>query len=356
MADTFDSSEISRKTPSGIHLFVTNSLTGGGAERAMNTLVNELYRKGIDVVLAPLNIGPTDLVIVECPVLEPIRTWKSGLIDTYRAFKKFRREVDSLKPSTITLNCDLPEFFGALCFGSFQLIVVEHASRPWPKRTLLGKLIRLILKVRKSKWVSVSSHLKIWSLKNVVPTVIPNSIANLTDNFEGINYPEEVKRLIFIGRLSPEKDPKYFLNLLKFTGKRGLLFGDGVLLNDLKSVALEQTLDVEFFGFTTQFWHLISKSDLIVVTSLNEGDGLVVVEAINQGYPIILRDIPDLRRFGFESKFYFSSPEEFSSRISSQMHSYLITEENRKRLLRPRDPETVSESWANFLAYSNEEK
>jgi hypothetical protein len=36
-------------------MFVTNSLSGGGAERATNVLVNALFDEGIDVVLMAIN-------------------------------------------------------------------------------------------------------------------------------------------------------------------------------------------------------------------------------------------------------------------------------------------------------------
>lgn len=36
---------------------VTNSLTGGGAERAMNLAANALHAAGIQVLLIPINHG-----------------------------------------------------------------------------------------------------------------------------------------------------------------------------------------------------------------------------------------------------------------------------------------------------------
>jgi glycosyltransferase involved in cell wall biosynthesis len=334
----------------GCHLFVTNSLTGGGAERATNTLVNELKAKGVQVALAPLNIGELDRVIVTCPILKPTRTWKSGLKETFHSLKLFQLQVREIKPKTLILNCDLPELFGALTLGSFQLIVVEHASKPWPTRKHLGKLVRMILKLRKAKWVSVSNHLTIWNLEGISPIVIPNAIPNLKRDFDLISYPNSVERLIYIGRLSPEKDPFFFLDLVKVTGLKGIIFGDGNLLQGLKDFVSMNNLNVEFMGFTSQVWESILKSDLIIMTSLNEGDGLVFLEAMNEGIPIILRDIPDLRRFDLESKFYFTTAIDFSNRIVPAIDSYSISNAIRERILRPREPETVASSWEKLLS------
>jgi glycosyltransferase involved in cell wall biosynthesis len=296
-----------------------------------------------------LNIGELDRVFVECPILEPSRTWKSGLKETYHALKLFQHQVRDLKPKTLVLNCDLPELFGALTRGRFQLIVVEHASKPWPTRKHLGKVVRIILKLRKAKWVSVSNHLSIWNLGGISPIVIPNAISNLKREFDLIRYPNTVERLIYIGRLSPEKDPFFFLELVRITGLQGVVFGDGNLLQDLKDFVSSNGLTVEFMGFTSQLWESILKSDLIIMTSLNEGDGLVFLEAMNEGIPIILRDIPDLRKFDLESKFYFSTPEEFSNRILPAIDSYSISNTIRERILRPREPETIASYWEELL-------
>ena len=332
------------------HLFVTNSLAGGGAERATNTLVNELNSRGIYVVLAPLNIGIPDKVIVECPILEASRTWESGLFNTFRALKLFQDQVRVLKPKTVILNCDLPELFGALTFGRFQLIVVEHASKPWPTRKHLGKIVRMILKLRKAKWVAVSNHLTIWNIDEIAPMVIPNAIPNLKENYDLIRYPNSVERLVYIGRLSEEKDPFFFLDLVKVTGLKGVIFGDGHLRQNLGDFVSSNNLTVEFIGFTSQLWDLIFKSDLIVMTSLNEGDGLVFLEAINVGIPIVLRDIPDLRRFGLEPKFYFKTPEDFSDHVLPLIDSYSISNIIRERILRPREPATVASYWEKLLS------
>jgi hypothetical protein len=51
-------------------MFVTNSLSGGGAERATNILINALSDTGTDVELVAVNDGPMDLVEPSCEVFE----------------------------------------------------------------------------------------------------------------------------------------------------------------------------------------------------------------------------------------------------------------------------------------------
>ena len=138
--------------------------------------------------------------------------------------------------------------------------------------------------------------------------------------------------------------------MLKVNGLKGVIFGDGHLRQNLGDFVSSNNLTVEFIGFTSQLWDLIFKSDLIVMTSLNEGDGLVFLEAINVGIPIVLRDIPDLRRFGLEPKFYFKTPEDFSDHVLPLIDSYSISNIIRERILRPREPATVASYWEKLLS------
>ena len=50
---------------------VTNSLSGGGAERAMNLLADNLDKfEDLDVMLIPINAGPPDLIQPSCEISE----------------------------------------------------------------------------------------------------------------------------------------------------------------------------------------------------------------------------------------------------------------------------------------------
>ena len=289
-----------------LSFFVTNSLTGGGAERSMNILVNSLFDLGRPIILVPINKSPKDLIEVECQVLKPYREWKSGILKTLISFIIFQLQVIRFRPKVLILNCDLPELFGAFCFGNFRIIVVEHASKPWPNRSLLGKFVRLILNRRGTNWVKVSSHLPIWSLPSVTAQVFPNSLILNSDIESSIYFPKHPKRLVFIGRLSEEKDPIFFLKCLKVINLKGLVIGDGPLLNEMKHLAEQWELNVEFLGFIHNPWGEINSSDVLLVTSKNEGDGLVILEALNNQISFMLRQIPDLQRFNFSPSIYFS--------------------------------------------------
>ena len=228
-------------------MFVTNSLSGGGAERATNILVNTLFDSGNQVSLVTINDGPRDLIEPKCQVFELKRKWQGGFLSVLGAYFKLQRALWKWKPEYVVLNCDIPEFLGSLTIGEHRLIAVEHATHPWLNRIQLGKLTRKILATRETKWVAVSDHLYIWGL-NSVPDI---SICNATILPEVSRRPSsgKIKRLNYVGRLSQEKQPLWALKIAEQTRLPIRIYGDGLLKSELQEYASKNKIESDFAGF-----------------------------------------------------------------------------------------------------------
>ena len=284
-------------------MIVTNSLSGGGAERSMNLLSNELTKRGWPVSLVPINSGTPDQVVPACEVFPLDRKWNGSLANTIAALWKFNKIVSSWEPDVIVLNCDLPELFGAMLFGKHNLVALEHATQPWGQRKPLGKVVRRILRFRKTTWAAVSTHLTIWPSKDRPNTVLQNSVLLPKENTTRV-IESEIKRLIFIGRLSHEKRPDLALEIAKLTNLELIIIGDGLMKEQLEKKALHELIGTSFLGWVKDPWSEIQPGDLLVVTSSFEGDGLIVIEGLAHGIPMLLSDISDLRRFNFPERNY----------------------------------------------------
>jgi len=296
-------------------MIVTNSLTGGGAERSMNLIANELWGRGISVSLVPVNDGPPDEVMPACEILPLQRIWPGGLIHTLNSFRKFNKLVRFWRPSHIILNCDLPELFGALLLQKVPLIVVEHSSFPWNTRKKVGILVRFLLKKKAATWIAVSSHLTIWPNHEKPEFVIQNPIQSIQDDL--IIVPsQKIQRLIFIGRLSKEKQPDWLLEITRKTSIKTEIIGDGLLRSELENVATRNHLQVNFHGQQLKPWAHLGPGDLLIIPSSYEGDGLVFVEAMLYKCPVLLSDIPDLRRFQLPDQHYCRTVEDFVASIN----------------------------------------
>jgi len=301
---------------------VTNSFSGGGAERSMNILANEFQSAGYETSLIAINSGPEDIVPRKCKTYCLGRNWKAGFSETLKSRTKFKELLNDLQPDSLIINCELPELLIALTTTKSKIFVVEHASDPWRGRKTLGLVVRAILVAKRVKWVAVSSDLKFWPGLSKFSSVIKNPVVK-EYLFPPSAIPKSMKspKLVFIGRLSEEKQPGMFLDICRKTKIPGVIFGDGPLKSEIGSRVKTENLDIELRGFTTYPWAEVSDRDLVIVTSKNEGDGLVVAEAVMLGIPILLLDTPDLQRFDLPVNSYKKDVSDFCESINSQVEN-----------------------------------
>jgi len=335
-------------------MFVTNSLSGGGAERATNTLINALSDFQVKVSLIAVNDGPDDLIAPRCEIFELHRQWQGGLVSVFKAYIGMQKAIWRWKPNFLVLNCDIPELLGSITIGKHKLVAVEHASQPWPQRQPLGKFIRKLLRFRKTRWVAVSDHLKVWG-SNLSPDFVINNPINLLDIQveEKKNYSvNEIRRLVFVGRLSSEKNPILLVSVAKDVNLPVLFIGSGVQSEIVRELCKLNGVNVSFSGFVKDPWAETQSGDLLIIPSNNEGDGLVIVEAIQRGIPLVARDIPDLARFGLLNTNYFESSTELVDKIEScrqHLNQFIVSTEIVDLVLSKRNPELVAEKWLQVL-------
>jgi glycosyltransferase involved in cell wall biosynthesis len=332
-------------------MVVTNSLTGGGAEKSMNSICNELHSHGWEVLLVPVNSSGPDYVIPNTEIQELNRNPSGGILGIIITISRFNYLVLRWKPTLVIINCDLPELLAASLLIRMKLVAVEHSSIPWSKRKILGKVIRKILDLRGTTWVAVSSHLTIWPKSNTPSLIIQNPVYVQSSQYK--NYQRSpVKRIVFIGRLSPEKRPELILDLAYRTNIPINIIGDGELKFMLESKARELDIHATFSGQVIDPWKLIEIGDLLVIPSETEGDGLVAVEAILLRVPFILSAIPEFFRFKLPKKQYFTNVLEAVETIDAygqNISDLIAPQEIRIPLESARSLVKVGDSWDNFL-------
>jgi glycosyltransferase involved in cell wall biosynthesis len=318
--------------------------------------VNALTDANAEICLVTVNSGVADLVIPKCELLVLDRPWHGGLRTILSAYFKLQKKVKKWNPEVIVLNCDAPELLGALLIGDHQIVVVEHSSNPWVTRKTLGKAVRAILRLRGAKWIAVSSHLKIWPNDLKPATSIPNAIhVRRKYQNEGILISREnyrIKRLVYVGRLSSEKQPDWVLEVAQKTDLPSVFFGDGGMKDSLTAKSIQEGITATFPGFVNNPWNQIGLGDLLIIPSMFEGDGLVLVESLAHCVPLLANAVPDLLRFKLPTKHYCKSPSEFKARIleySEKLEELVVPEETSLKLLQRRTPVEVARRWIDFL-------
>ena len=330
---------------------ITNSLSGGGAERAMNLLADSLSKfSELTVLLIAINSGNKDLVEPECLVVEIRRKWKGSVWDSIRSFLRFQITLLKFKPQCLVLNCDLPEFYSAFAFWSGKCVIVEHTTKPWVKRRTLGRIVRFILKLRGASWIRVSERIPLnfgFAVQATIPNIVnPDVLLVNSRNYQSDASPG---KLVFVGRLSNEKRPDLFVELARKTGIASIVIGDGVLLPSLLAET-NNLASIEFLGQRKNPWECVSPNDLVVITSDYEGDCLVALEAAIIGVPVALRNIPDLSAIGFPLNNYFENISDLTKRINDlNFKSFLMDDSQKKKILAGRSAEEVSLKWLSFI-------
>ena len=331
-------------------LFVVNSLSGGGAEASALSVFHELRALGYDMKLIAINRVPDKVCEKSESIILLDRNWKSGAFETVRAYVSFVRNVTRLKPNLVVAHCELPELFCAFIpRNRVRVIAVEHTSNPWAGRKPLGAITRVILKFRGVSWVTVNKlQDRIW-LGYAKPVLIHNPAAKNV-KVEPAKIREKV---VFIGRLTEGKRPEWAINAAISCSIPIGVIGDGELMQLLLNKNLGHKELVKFYGYMNNPWAHLPQDTLVVMPSLYEGDGLVAVEAIINGFPIVLADNQDLRRFELPSGNYFSNENELQGilqRVKKEgVSSFRTPESLIAKLQNERDIRTVTSKWRQVL-------
>ena len=329
---------------------MTNSVSGGGAEKVMKMIANELQKRGMEVSIVAINKSSYEVSEINCSLYEIGRNWNDNAIKTIIAWLKFKNIINKINPKLLILNCDLPEFFGALLPTRSKIIAVEHSQYPWRTRQKFGKIVRNILRFKKVIWVGVSKHLLIWPNSEKPFQVILNPIEELID-FD-YKFKKSVNRLVFIGRITWEKNPHLVIRTSKLLNLPALFIGDGVDRENIVKMAAENKVEVEMIAFKENPWQFLKDGDLLLVPSRYEGDGLVVLEALQRSIPLIISDIPEFRRFNLPSHNYAYTVDNFIELVRKnkfQSSKFQVDSTITRRIFSERKLELICDSWIHLI-------
>ncbi len=299
-------------------LFFIGSMAGGGAERALVEILNNLDRtRYIPGLALYRKEGPyldclsQDLQLYELPGCS------AGYKKLFRTMKMVSTIVNSFKPDiaiSVNIGANLSVLrYNIIARQSIPVIIVEQNNFT---KTLIktGKYLNYFevkyLYGKAKKIVAVSDGIKM-NMVNVHGmnkdhfAVIQNpvdinkiqKIININDksNQDSHGTRRELK-IISVGRLTKQKGFSDLLNafsiVLKFLPAKLIILGEGELRVELERQARELGLDshLEMPGFVDDPWTRIHASDLYVMSSYWEGLPLVLLETMACGTPIVSTD------------------------------------------------------------------
>ena len=302
-------------------LFLTPSIGSGGAERQLVRLSNYLNKDIFDVAIAALRVGGGYEDFLENNVkIDYLNSGsiKSSLLSHLLGRIKLPRLILGHEPDVIHSNqsflniicikaCESINYKGRVVLGIQNNLIAELEDIPYPIR---NKWKGAVLNSFKSadKIVALSQGVAS-DLFRHSPTLekgttviynacVDDNLRNLMQEpISGMKKPD-VPVIIACGRLVHQKDyPTLFkaVNIVKQQMPIEVwILGEGPLRKKLESYAecLGIHDSVRFLGFQKNPFKFFAISDVFVLSSIHEGFGNVIVEAMACDLPVISTDCP----------------------------------------------------------------
>ncbi|MEA2571423.1 MAG: hypothetical protein QOI24_3424 [Acidobacteriota bacterium] len=288
------------------------SMAGGGAERQLTYLASPLIAAGHDVHVALLHEG-THLETLRAggAVVHHIDT--RGNYDprlSMRLLKLIKRIRPDVAQTWLT-QMDVGGGMAARIAGVPWIVSERSSALAYPRGLKNGMRV---LAARGASAIVANSEggLDYWRsrakprtlqrlIRNAVPVAEVEAAAPADPASVGLDPAKPL--IVFIGRLSAEKNARKFIDALSIVLQRhdvvAVICGDGPLRDDVRAQAapLIAARQVAFTGFATDAWSWLRRANVFVSVSTFEGNPNAVAEAMAAGCPVVVSDIPAHREF-----------------------------------------------------------
>lgn len=269
-----------------LHVLNTNSYSG--AENVAITIINHM--PNVDCVYLSLN-GPISDILQK----NNIQYYPVDKL----SIKSLKKSIKEIHPDIIHAHDYTASILCALCFPKAKIISHIHNNSPWIKSYGIYSWAYLLSSLFYKKILTVSN-----SIENeyVFGKLIRNKIeciGNPTDieliHKKAMEYKVNKKYdVIFLGRLTPQKNPDLLIEVFKtlISIKSDIniaVVGEGDQYESFKeNVHINKLQDnIEMYGFVENPYPILNASKIMILPSKWEGYGLVAVEALSLGVPVI---------------------------------------------------------------------
>ncbi|MDY3199999.1 MAG: glycosyltransferase [Arcobacter sp.] len=301
--------------------FIINSLSGGGAERVIQTLSNSLIKKGYEIHIILLN---NEKQVYELHANIKVYTLKTSIIskglgkiifiplqsiELFFLLKKLK--VKNAISFLVRANL---VFSFVKYFSNFKVVISERsfASKHYERKSFSNQIMNFLIKklyFKADLIVPISNGIKESLVKDYHLNENKISVIHNPQNIDYINdyklfkidfiFEQNYRYFITLGRLIELKDHVNMIKAFRVVKDSNpmvklLILGEGPLKNNLQSLInnLGLEYDVLLLGFIKNPFEYLKRSDVFVFSSKFEGFGNVIVEAMACGLPVISTNCP----------------------------------------------------------------
>jgi GalNAc-alpha-(1->4)-GalNAc-alpha-(1->3)-diNAcBac-PP-undecaprenol alpha-1,4-N-acetyl-D-galactosaminyltransferase len=283
-------------------LFFISSFQSGGAERVASILLDRWRREGWEIVVAqwslkdPFYALDPSICFRRLGLNDQPRSILDRLLAPFRRLSTVRQTIREESPDLVVSFMTRQNVYACLASRGLgiPLIVSEHSLRSVPLvsrgldavRALVYPWADRVVLLTKSDLAAYSS------LQNA--SVIPNPVDLPPASVRGARKPY----ILAVGRLSREKGMDLLVSAFsRITERHGFVLriaGEGDERTRLEARIRELGLqaDVELLGRRNDIYSLYEEASFLVLPSRYEGFGMVLVEAMSFGCPVVAFDCP----------------------------------------------------------------
>ncbi|MCK4923068.1 MAG: glycosyltransferase family 4 protein, partial [Bacteroidales bacterium] len=288
--------------------FFNSVKTWGGGEKWHFEMVNRLHEKGNSVSIFTNRTSELRTRILETEIpISRMRINNLSFLNPYKIIKLaiiFRK----LKVRTIIMNLstDLKVAGIASKLAGIPHIIYRRGSaipirNSFLNRYLFGKVVhQVIANSQETKRTILSRNPRMINVNRIKIIYNGINLPRFDETPVSFRYKHKGNEIIIgnAGRLVKQKGQKYLIDLASKLKRKKIDFkiliaGEGRMENELKALISKNKLKkyFEFCGFVEDMKGFMQSIDIFVLTSIWEGFGYVLVEAMACNKPVVAFEI-----------------------------------------------------------------
>ncbi len=292
----------------------------GGPAVQISGLMRTLPKDEFEQVLVTGFCDQGELDLLEASHIDIPVTRVSGFgrrisgVSDLKAFLQIRRLMKQFNPHIIHTHTAKAGVLGRIAsLTTSQSLIRIHTFHGHLLHGYFGKF-KTNLVIAIEKFLALFTHQLVAVGQQVCDDLISAGIGSL-DKFNVIGPGLELRELpnrltaqdslgiqnhnftiSWVGRLVPIKAPFRILEVARACianelQVRFVVVGDGPLKRELQDLALKEQLPIDFLGWQSAIEPVLAVTDLMLLTSLNEGMPVSLIEAQMAGIPVISTDV-----------------------------------------------------------------